>query len=205
MQDFLIAVLHLDPTAIVKTGSYLGIALIVFMDSGIFLGLFFPGDSLLFIAGLLSATGFLDIKLLILIVVGASILGDTVGYWFGTRVGASFFTREDSFLFKKKYVVIAQKFFVDYGGRAIILARFVPMVRTITPILAGIGSMPYSHFISYNAFGGIVWGAGMTSLGYLLGATIPHSEQYVLPISLGIIALSVLPIFIKIIREQKAI
>lgn len=205
MRDFLIATAHLDPVAIVKTGSYLGIAIVIFMESGIFLGLFFPGDSLLFIAGLLSATGFLEIKLLILIVVGAAILGDTAGYWFGKRVGVTFFTREDSYLFKKKYVVIAQKFFLDYGGRAIILARFVPMVRTITPILAGIGSMKYTRFISYNAFGGIVWGAGMTSLGYLLGSTIPNSEQYVLPLSLGIIGISFLPILIKLIRERRAI
>lgn len=203
MRDFLIATAHLDPVAIVKTGSYLGIALVIFMESGIFLGLFFPGDSLLFIAGLLSATGFLEIKLLILIVVGAAILGDTAGYWFGKRVGVNFFTREDSYLFKRKYVVIAQKFFLDYGGRAIILARFVPMVRTITPILAGIGSMKYTRFISYNAFGGIVWGAGMTSLGYLLGSTIPNSEHYVLPLSIGIIIISFLPILLKLIREGR--
>lgn len=205
MRDFLIATAHLDPVAIVKTGSYLGIALVIFMESGIFLGLFFPGDSLLFIAGLLSATGFLEIKLLILIVVGAAILGDTVGYWFGKRVGVGFFAREDSYLFKKKYVVIAQKFFLDYGGRAIILARFVPMVRTITPILAGIGSMKYTRFISYNAFGGIVWGAGMTSLGYLLGSTIPNSEHYVLPLSIGIIVISFLPILLKLIREGRVV
>lgn len=205
MRDFLIATAHLDPVAIVKTGSYLGIALVIFMESGIFLGLFFPGDSLLFIAGLLSATGFLEIKLLILIVVGAAILGDTAGYWFGRRIGVNFFAREDSYLFKKKYVVIAQKFFLDYGGRAIILARFVPMVRTITPILAGIGSMKYTRFISYNAFGGIVWGAGMTSLGYLLGSTIPNSEHYVLPLSIGIIVISFLPILLKLIREGRVV
>lgn len=205
MSDFLLATVHLDPLAIVKTGSYLGIALLVFAESGIFLGVFFPGDSLLFVAGLLAAGGFLQVGPLILIVIGAAILGDSVGYWFGARVGNSFFTRKDSRFFKQEYVARTQTFFMTYGGRAVVLARFVPIVRTIAPILAGIGSMTYSRFLSYNALGGFVWGAGMVSLGYFLGSVIPDSERYVLPLSLVVIALSFLPIFINLVRKKNAV
>lgn len=205
MNDFLVALAHLDPLAIVKTGSYLGIALVIFMESGILLGIFFPGDSLLFIAGLLSATGFLRVELLALIVVSAAILGDSAGYWFGAKVGDTFLKREDSRFFKQKYITLTQAFFTTHGGYAIIFARFMPVVRTIAPILAGVGSMKYSNFIFYNTIGGFVWGAGMVSLGYALGSIVPNSERYILPISLAIIATSFIPILVGVFRKNKEI
>ncbi len=203
MLDFLIASIQLDPLAIVRTGGYIGIALIVFAESGLLIGIFFPGDSLLFVAGLLAAGGFLSIGPLIAIVVVAAILGDSVGYWFGAKVGINFFKRKDSRFFKQEYVERTKKFYDEYGARAIVLARFVPIVRTLAPILAGIGSMPYSKFLRFNIIGGVLWGTSMTLLGYFLGTLIPNSERYVLPITLVIIVLSFLPIFLNIYRGKK--
>src|SRR3989338_10603529 len=197
MLDFLIASVQLDPIAIIKTGSYLCIALIIFSESGLLIGIFFPGDSLLFAAGLLSAAGFLSPLPLIIVVVVAAIVGASVGYWFGANVGVNFFKRKDSLFFKQEYLKRTERFFQTYGGRAVILARFVPIVRTLAPVLAGIGSMTYKTFLSYNILGGVLWGVGMTSLGYFLGSLIPDSEGYILPTSLVIFIISFLPIFIK--------
>jgi len=204
MSDFLVAIAHFNPVAIVEAGGYLGIAIIIFAESGVLLGIFFPGDSLLFAAGLLSAGGFFAFGPLVLIIIGAAIIGDSTGYWFGAKVGDAFFNRPDSRFFKQEYVTRTQNFFMKYGGRAIILARFVPIVRTIAPILAGVGSMKYSRFLSYNALGGSLWGAGMVSLGYFLGSIIPNSEQYVLPLSLVIIVFSFFPIILDYFRNKCA-
>jgi membrane-associated protein len=205
MTAFLSACAHLDPVAMVQAGGYVGITIIIFAESGVLLGIFFPGDSLLFAAGLLSANGFFAFGPLALIVVASAILGDSVGYWFGTKVGNNLFKRPDSRFFKQEYVTRTQKFFLTYGGRAVVLARFVPIVRTIAPILAGVGTMKYSRFLSYNALGGCLWGAGMVSLGYFLGSIIPNSEQYVFPLSFVIIVISFLPIFLEFIRGKRAI
>ena len=204
MLNFFIACIHLDPIAIIKTGGYLGIALLVFAESGLFIGIFLPGDSLLFAAGLLSAGGYLAFGPLALIVIVAAILGDSVGYWFGANVGDNLFKRKDSRFFKQAYVTRTQAFFTTYGGRAILLARFVPIVRTIAPILAGVGSMRYARFLSYNALGGFLWGGGVVSLGFFLGSIIPNSDKYVFPLSLVIIVLSFLPIFMNLIRAKRA-
>ena len=202
MSAFITAITHLDPIAMVQAGGYLGIAIIVFAESGVLLGIFFPGDSLLFAAGLLSAGGFFSFIPLALIVVASAILGDSVGYWFGAKVGDAFFKRPDSRFFKQEYVTRTQKFFEKYGGRAVVLARFVPVVRTIAPILAGVGTMKYPRFLSYNAIGGFAWGAGMVSLGYFLGSIIPNSDKYVLPLSLVIIVISFLPIAFEYFRAK---
>lgn len=205
MLDFLLACIHLDPVAIVQTGSYLGIALAIFAESGLLVGIFLPGDSLLFAAGLLSGAGFLAPLPLMLFVIIAAIAGDSVGYWFGANVGTSFFQRKDSRFFKQAYLKRTEQFYQKYGGRAVVLARFVPIVRTLAPILAGIGSMNYRTFLAYNALGGCLWGAGMISLGYFLGAIIPNSETYIVPMSLIIIVLSFLPIFINLARGKRAL
>ena len=205
MLDFIYACIQLDPIAIIKAGGYLGIAIIVFAESGLLIGIFFPGDSLLFAAGLLSAAGFLSPVPLILLVVLAAIIGDSVGYWFGANVGVNFFKRKDSRFFKQEYIKRTELFYQKYGGRAVVLARFVPIVRTIAPILAGIGSMKYSTFLRYNILGGTLWGIGMVSLGYFLGSIIPNSERYILPISLVIIILSFLPILINLMQGKRAI
>mgnify|MGYP001586059595 CR=1 FL=1 len=205
MLDFIYACINLDPIAIIKTGSYLGIALIIFAESGLLIGIFFPGDSLLFAAGLLAAAGLFSFWPLVFFVVIAAIVGDSVGYWFGANVGINFFKRKDSLFFKQEYVKRTERFYETYGGRAVVLARFVPIVRTIAPILAGIGSMTYGKFLRYNMLGGLLWGAGMLSLGYFLGSLIPNSERYILPISLIIIIVSFLPILLNLLRGKKAI
>lgn len=205
MTDFFTALIHLDPIALVQTGGYVGLALIVFAESGILLGIFLPGDSLLFAAGLLAATGFLSIGPLALTVVVSAILGDSAGYWFGAKMGNRLYRREDSRFFKKEYLTRTEHFYQIYGGRAVILARFVPIVRTIAPVLAGVGSMRYRTFLSYNVIGGALWGAGMTALGYSLGSLIPNSEHYILPLSLVIILISFLPIILNLTRGKRAV
>lgn len=205
MLDFLLACVQLDPIAIIKAGGYLGIAIIIFSESGLLIGIFFPGDSLLFAAGLLSAAGFLSLAPLIALVVISAVIGDSVGYWFGANVGVNFFKRKDSRFFKQEYVKRTELFYQKYGGRAVVLARFVPIVRTIAPILAGIGTMKYGTFLRYNVLGGTLWGAGMTLLGYSLGSVIPNSEHYILPISLVIIVISFLPILINIFNGKRAV
>ena len=205
MLDFIYACIQLDPIAIIKAGGYLGIAIIVFAESGLLIGIFFPGDSLLFAAGLLSAAGFLAPFPLIALVVLAAIVGDSVGYWFGANVGVNFFKRKDSRFFKQEYIKRTELFYQKYGGRAVVLARFVPIVRTIAPILAGIGTMKYSTFLKFNILGGCLWGIGMVSLGFSLGSVIPNSQHYILPISLVIIIISFLPILINLMSGKRAI
>jgi|SRR3989344_1573831 len=205
MLNFLLACVHLDPLAIVRAGGYVGIALLVFAESGLLIGLFLPGDSLLFAAGLLAGGGLLAFPPLVIVVVIAAILGDTVGYWFGKNVGRSLFSRPDSHFFKQEYLKRTERFYKNYGARAIVLARFVPIVRTLAPILAGAGSMRYGRFLSYNALGACIWGAGMVSLGYFLGTLLPGSQHYVLPLSLAIVLISFLPILVNLLRGKRAI
>lgn len=205
MLNFLLACIQLDPIAIVQAGSYVGIALLVFAESGLLIGMFLPGDSLLFAAGLLSASGFLAIGPLMMVVVVAAILGDSAGYWFGAKVGDHLEDREDSWFFKQDYLKRTERFYQKYGGRTLILARFVPIVRTLAPILAGAGSMTYRKFLAYNIIGGFVWGMGMVVLGFSLGSVIPDSEKYIVPISLVIVVLSFLPILINLARGKRGI
>ncbi|OGG49264.1 hypothetical protein A2678_00595 [Candidatus Kaiserbacteria bacterium RIFCSPHIGHO2_01_FULL_53_31] len=179
------------------------IALLVFGESGVLIGIFFPGDSLLFAAGLLAAGDFLSFGPLVLLVVVAAILGDSVGYWFGTHVGPALFRREDSRFFKQEYLKRTEQFYQKYGGRALILARFVPIVRTLAPILAGVGSMEYRQFISYNAIGGLLWGSGVVSLGFFLGNVIPNSDRYILPLTLAVVVVSFIPILINFFRSER--
>ena len=200
-------ILHIDKHLVeivtqYQTWTYLILFIIVFCETGLVITPFLPGDSLLFAAGLLAAGGFLSFVPLVLVVAVSAILGDSVGYWFGANVGVNFFKRKDSFFFKQEYLKRTELFYQKYGGRAVVLARFVPIVRTIAPILAGIGSMTYKEFLRYNILGGLLWGVGMTSLGYSLGSVLPNSEHYILPISLVIIVLSFLPILLSILRGK---
>ncbi|MFZ3043799.1 MAG: VTT domain-containing protein [Minisyncoccia bacterium] len=205
MLNFISACVNLNPIAMVQTGGIFGIASLIFAESGLLFGIFLPGDSLLFAAGLLSAGGFLAFGPLAFFVVVAAILGDSVGYWFGANVGTNFFKRKESFFFKQEYLKRTERFYKMYGGRAVVLARFVPIVRTLAPILAGVGSMTYKKFLAYNVLGGALWGLGMVSLGYFLGSLIPNSESYILPFSLVIIVLSFLPILINVLRGKRAV
>lgn len=203
MLNFLIASVQVNPIDMVRAGGYLGIALLIFAESGVLIGIFFPGDSILFAAGLLAASGFFLIGPLILIVVVAAIIGDSVGYWFGLKAGSALFKRADSRFFKQEYLERTKRFYALYGGRAIVLARFVPIVRTIAPILAGTSSMKYRAFLLYNILGGLLWGGGMLLLGYFLGSVIPNSDKYVLPLSLLIVIISFFPILINLVRHKR--
>lgn len=188
--DFL---LNIDLPVLITTIGYFGIFLIIFAESGLFFGFFLPGDSLLFTAGLLASQGYFNIIILVLFVTIAAVLGDQIGYLFGIKIGPKIFTRDDSFFFKKKYITDAENFYQKHGRKAIVLARFLPVIRTFIPILAGVGKMHYSTFITYNIIGGLCWATGMTLLGYFLGTQIPDVDVYLLPIILGIILISILP------------
>ena len=191
--------------SVLITFGYLGIGVMVFAESGFLLGLFLPGDSLLFTAGLLAAQKIFSIWYLTPIVIAAAILGDSFGYWSGRYFGPKIFTKEDSFFFRKRYVEQTRAFYDRHGKKTIILARFAPIVRTIAPILAGVGRMPYRQFLTYNIIGGGLWGGGITLLGYFLGAAFPATEKYLSLIIIAIVVVSFLPIVLEVLREQKTI
>ncbi|HEY4512281.1 MAG TPA: DedA family protein [Candidatus Paceibacterota bacterium] len=184
---------YLDPKFLIEAVGIIGVIAIIFAESGLFFGFFFPGDSLLFTAGLLASQSLLSLPVLLVGSFIAAVLGDNVGYAFGKKVGPALFSRENSFFFNKKHIERSREFFGKYGKKAIILARFMPIVRTFTPILAGVGSMEYRTFFAYNIVGGFIWTFGMILLGYFLGSVIPDPDRYILPIVLIIIVLSVLP------------
>jgi membrane-associated protein len=182
---------------------YIGIALIVFAESGLFFGCFLPGDSLLFSAGLLASQEVFNIYILVPLIIVSAIVGDSVGYWFGGVVGPKIFTKDDSLFFSKQHVVRAKQFYEKYGPKAIVLARFVPIVRTFVPIVAGVAGMHYPTFLKYNILGGIGWGAGVTFLGFWLGKKIPSIDTYLLPIVIAIIVVSALPVVFEIVKERR--
>ncbi len=180
---------------------YIGIFLTVFAESGFLLGFFLPGDSLLFTLGLLASQGVFNIWILVPLVIVAAILGDSFGYYMGNRLGPRVFSREDSWLFKKKYLEETEAFYKKYGKKTIILARFVPIIRTFAPIFAGIGKMQYGIFLAYNIVGGFLWGGGFLLISFVLGQKIPGIENYLEYIILGIIAVSVAPVAIHMFKR----
>lgn len=183
-----------DLMTIVQTAGIVGLTAIIFAESGLFFGFVFPGDSLLFSAGYLAWQGYFHIWLLVPLMVAAAIVGDSVGYWTGKKVGPLLFTRPDSFFFSQKRVQQAKTFFEQHGASSIILARFIPAVRTFTPIIAGVAGMDYRKFLTFNVIGGLIWGAGFPIAGYFLGATVPNADHYVIPIVALIIITSFIPI-----------
>lgn len=193
----------IDLIELLKVAGYTGIFAIVFAESGLLIGFFLPGDSLLFTAGFLASQGFFDIRVLALLCFVAAVVGDSVGYAFGFRVGRKIFNREESLLFHKDHLLRAEKFYQKHGGKTIILARFMPVIRTFAPIVAGVGNMTYSKFLMFNVVGGFLWAVGLTVLGYFLGAVIPDVDRYLLPIVVGIIVLSILPSAIHILKNKE--
>lgn len=183
-----------DIVALVKTAGYFGIFAIIFAESGLLVGFFFPGDSLLFTAGVLASANVLNIWIVVPLVFFAAILGDNIGYLIGKKAGEKLFQREDSFFFRHSNVEKTKIFFEQHGTQAIILARFMPMVRTIAPVFAGVGQMRYRRFFLYDLAGGILWACGLPMAGYLLGNTVPNIDQYLLPIIGAIIFISLLPV-----------
>jgi membrane-associated protein len=193
----------------IKWAGILGIALVVFAESGLLIGFFLPGDSLLFTAGFLVYSGFftINIHLLVLILFIAAVIGDSVGYTIGRKAGPHIFTRPNSLLFKQENVLKAQHFFEKHGGKTIIIARFIPIVRTFAPVVAGVAKMEYKHFLAFNVIGGFLWAAGVTYLGYFVGKELTRAgidiDQVLLPIISIIIFLSVLPPAIHLLKDKK--
>lgn len=182
---------------------YLALFAIVFAESGLFFGFFLPGDSLLFVAGLLAAQGYFDALLVWIVIFVAAVLGDQAGYWMGSKWGRGFFIRENSWLFKPKRLDQAENFYKKYGKKTIVLARFVPAVRTFTPIFAGISRMDYSTFIKFNVLGGFLWTTIFVAAGYFLGKTFPDAENYLAILVIAVIALSVIPLAFEYLRNKK--
>lgn len=194
--------LGFDLIELIKAVGYLGLFGIIFSESGLLIGFFLPGDSLLFTAGFLASQGILNIYLVILGCFVAAVLGDNVGYAFGRKVGPTIFKREDSIIFHKDHLKKAQDFYARHGAKTIVLARFVPVVRTFAPILAGVGNMDYRTFFRYNILGGMLWAIGIPLLGFFLGNAIPDIDKYLLPIVTGIIFISITPGIIQVARYQ---
>jgi membrane-associated protein len=194
-----------DIAELIKTVGYAGIFFMTFAESGLFFGFFFPGDSLLFTAGFLASQGFLDIRLLVILTVIGAVGGDSAGYFTGNKFGRWLMQRKESFFFKKEYIERAREFYNKHGGKTLIIARFIPAIRTFVPIVAGMADMHYKKFISFNIIGGILWGAGMPLAGYWLGSKIPGVDKYLLPIIAVIIFVSVLPGIIHMRSDIKRI
>jgi membrane-associated protein len=179
------------------------IAAIVFAESGLLVGFFLPGDSLLFSAGLVAGLYTRpNIIVLVLCAMVAAIVGDQVGYAIGNRAGPRIFRREESRFFKQEFVDRTSAFFARHGGRAVVLARFVPIVRTFTPVMAGVGNMRYRSFVTYNVLGGVLWSTSATLLGWGLGKRFPHLEDYLTPIAVVIIAASLVPVLLEVRRQR---
>lgn len=195
---------YLEPAFLIETVGTIGVIAVIFAESGLFFGFFLPGDSLLFTAGIFASQGLMPIVPLVIGCVAAAIAGDSVGYAFGRRVGPAVFSREDSLFFHKRHVARAEAFYLRYGAKTILLARFVPIVRTFAPIVAGVGSMPYRTFLAWNIVGGVLWGGVVTLLGYFLGSAFPQISAYLHWIVALIIFISVIPVAIEIYRGYKS-
>lgn len=195
--------LGFDLIETIKTVGYAGLFAIVFAETGLFLGFFLPGDSLIFVAGFLASQGFFQPALLALLLFVAAFTGNIAGYEFGRRVGPKLFSREDSLLFRREHVEKTKRYYDKYGGKTVMIARFIPIVRTFAPILAGVAGMAYPIFLLFNLIGALVWAVGLTLLGYYLGASIPDIDRYLLPIVLVIIIVSVLPGVIHLYQDRK--
>lgn len=191
---------HVDVVQLTRTAGYIGLTLIILCETGLFLGFFLPGDSLLFAAGLLASQGFFNILILVPLLIMAAIIGYAVAYWLGDKIGRWLLKRPDSIWFKRKYLTQAHEFYEKHGGKALILGRLVPIVRTFLPIVAGMAEMTHRRYTVFNIIGALVWCGGVTLAGYFLGGVIPNVDEYILPLILGIVVLSLLPPAIHLLR-----
>ena len=187
---------------VIRFGGLLGLFVIVFAETGLMVGFFLPGDSLLVTAGLFAAKGDLNIVWLNLALMAAAIVGDATGYWIGRRAGQALYSRPNSFFFRKQHLVKTHQFYEKHGGKTIVIARFVPIIRTFAPVVAGAAEMTYRQFALYNIAGGIGWVASMTLTGYFLGRAIPDIDKHIHIVVAVVIFLSLLPGIISIAREK---
>ncbi len=191
----------LDPATLIKTIGLLGISLIIFAESGLFFGFFLPGDTLLFAAGIFALEGYFPITLLIGVCVLAAILGDNVGYWTGNTMGRGLFERDASFFFNKNRIYDAERFYNKHGSVTIIAARFIPVIRTFAPIVAGVARMRYKTFFIFNVLGAMMWATLLPLMGYYFGSIIPNPDKLLFPILAFVIFISFAPFAMHAIRQ----
>lgn len=189
-------------TNFIQAAGYLGIFGVVFAESGVLLGLFLPGDTLLFTAGFLASQDIFNYWHLVLVIFLGAVLGDSFGYAFGKKVGPAIFKKEESIFFHKDHIERARVFYEKHGGKTIILARFTPIVRTFAPILAGVGGMTYWRFLSYNLLGGLIWTFSMTSLGFYLGNLVGNIDYIIIPLVLAILLISFMPAITPLRKKE---
>ncbi len=204
MPEFLANAYHLltDIKGLIQWGGMILICTIIFVETGLFLGFFLPGDSLLVTAGIFAAAGHLRLGLLLFLVAFCAIAGDQLGYWIGRRAGQALYKRDDSFLFKKRHLERAYEFYARYGGKTVVLARFVPIIRTFASPVAGAARMNYRRFLSYDIFGGFLWVWSMVLIGYFLGSSIPDVDKNIHIVIAIVVFLSLLPPIIEAMRQR---
>jgi len=192
-----------DPKSLIEAFGTLGLFAIVFAESGLLIGFFLPGDSLLFTAGLLASKGLLNFPVILVGCFVSAVAGDQVGFLIGRKYGPAIFKRPDSRLFHQKNVERARVYFEKNGPKTVVLARFLPVIRTFTPVVAGVGQMNYRTFVTFNVIGGFLWAVGLTSLGYALGESVPDIDKYLLPMVLVIGAVSFIPVILELLKMRK--
>jgi len=200
IQDFFRFVYNVP--ALIQVGGLLGLVLVVFAETGLMLGFFLPGDSLLVTAGLFAAQGKLDILWLNLALIASAIIGDATGYWIGHRGGQALYSRPNSFWFRREHLIKTHEFYERHGGKTIVIARFMPIIRTFAPVVAGAATMSYRHFASYNVIGGAAWVISMTLTGFFLARSVPNIDKHIHLVVAGVILLSLLPGVITWIRVK---
>ena len=193
----------LDPEHLLDAFGLVGVGVIVFVESGLLIGLFLPGDSLLFTGGILAAAGKLSLPLLLPVAFLAAAAGDNVGYAFGRRAGPALYQRDDARLFRRQHLERARRFYGRRGASTIVLARFIPYVRTFAPVVAGAAEMPYRRFVVFNLVGALLWGVGLPIAGYTLGRAIPSIDRYLLPAIAVIVGVSLLPLALEALRARR--
>src|ERR1700748_996437 len=193
-----------DAQSILSKGGFYLLLIVVFAETGLFFGFFLPGDYLLFLAGILCATGLLNIPVYLLVasLIAAGFLGNYVGYWFGYRTGHILFSKDDSLFFKKRYIHIAEEFYEKHGGMALVLGRFFPIIRTFAPIFAGIVRVDFKKFTIYNVIGSVAWVSTFTLAGYFLGRRYPQLKDYLQYIVIGLILITTIPLIFAFLRRK---
>jgi membrane-associated protein len=192
-----------DVEGLIRSGGPLLVCIIVFVETGLFVGFFLPGDSLLVTAGVFAAAGTIPLRWLLLPGMLCAIAGDQVGYWIGRGAGSSLYNRKESFFFRRSHLQRAHDFYEKYGGKTVILARFVPIIRTFCPPVAGAAGMPYAQYVMYDVCGGILWIGSMVLGGYLLGRSIPNIGQRIHYVIAVVVVVSLLPAVISVLRERR--
>lgn len=190
---------------LIRAGGAPLVCTIVFIETGFFVGFFLPGDSLLVTAGIFAAAGVVPLRWLLLPVMGCAILGDQIGYWIGRKAGPAIYRKEDSLLFRRSHLQRAHDFYEKYGGRAVIFARFVPIIRTFCPPVAGAAAMPYSRYLLFDIFGGVFWVGAMILGGYSLGRSVPNIGQRIHYVIAAVVVVSLLPAVISVLRARRSV